>query len=154
MDKEQLKKMYLFEGLDEDGIDKIAAICKEESFKAGDRIFSEGDKGDKLYMVLSGEVRISKMIPGIGEEALAMLKDGTFFGEMALIDDIDRSTHAIANKTTRCATISRPDFEQLLFVDEKIATPILWTFVRTLSSRLRETNEKIKAFFAMTGGFR
>ncbi|MCW5828939.1 MAG: cyclic nucleotide-binding domain-containing protein [Deltaproteobacteria bacterium] len=154
MDAEQLKKMYLFEGLDEDGIAKIAAICKEETFKAGDRIFNEGDKGDKLYMVLSGEVRISKMIPGVGEEALAMLKEGSFFGEMALIDDIERSTHAIANKATKCATISRGDFEQLLFVDEKIATPILWTFVRTLSSRLRETNEKIKAFFAMTGGFK
>ena len=49
------------------------------------------------------------------------------------------------------AVIQRDDLDQLMFVDRDLAYDLLWTFVRTLASRLRETNEKIKAFFAMSG---
>jgi CRP-like cAMP-binding protein len=46
--------------------------------------------------------------------------------------------------------IDRPKFDQLLFTDKELAYAVLWTLVRTLSGRLRETNEKMKAFFAMS----
>ena len=151
MDASILKGIYIFQELGEDELEEIAAISREEEAKAGTKIFQEGDPGDKLFIILSGEVRISKNIPGIGEEALAILKAGQFFGEMALVDDAERSADAIANKTCKLVSIARADFEQLLFVNKEIAYTLLWTFVRTLSERLRETNEKIKAFFAMSG---
>lgn len=151
MDASILKGIFIFQELGDDELEEIAAIAQEEEAKAGTKIFQEGDAGEKLYIILSGEVRISKNIPGIGEEALAVLKAGQFFGEMALVDDAERSADAIANKTCKLVTIARSDFEQLLFVNKEIAYTLLWTFVRTLSERLRETNEKIKAFFAMSG---
>ena len=151
MDASILKGIYIFQELGDDELEEIATIAQEEEAKAGTKIFKEGDPGDRLYIILSGEVRISKNIPGIGEEALAILKAGQFFGEMALVDDAERSADAIANKTCKLVTIARADFEQLLFVNKEIAYTLLWTFVRTLSERLRETNEKIKAFFAMSG---
>jgi len=148
-----LKGIFLFQELTADQLKDVAAICHEEEAKLGTHIFKEGDKGDKLYIILSGEIRISKQIPGVGEEALAVLKQGAFFGEMALIDDSERSADAIVNKSVKLASISRSEFESLLFTNKDIAYTLLWTFVRTLSERLRETNEKIKAFFAMTMGF-
>lgn len=151
MDASILKGIYIFQELGDDELEEISAIASEEEAKAGTKIFQEGDPGDKLFIILSGEVRISKNIPGIGEEALAILKAGQFFGEMALVDDAERSADAIANKSCKLVTIARADFEQLLFVNKEIAYTLLWTFVRTLSERLRETNEKIKAFFAMSG---
>ncbi len=153
VDPAVLKGIFLFQELTEDQIKDVAAICHEEEAKLGTRVFKEGDKGEKLYIILSGEIRISKQIPGVGEEALAVLKQGAFFGEMALIDDSERSADAIANKSVKLASISRSEFESLLFTNKDIAYTLLWTFVRTLSERLRETNEKIKAFFAMTMGF-
>ncbi len=153
MDIDLLKNIYLFEGLDEDALKEIAEVCEEVEFPAGHVIFREGEPGDKLYMIVKGDIRISKQIQGVGEEALAILKEGAFFGEMALIDDFERSADAIVNKSCKLYSISKNDFESFLFLHQDIAYTLLWTFVRTLSKRLRETNEKIKGFFAMTGGF-
>src|SRR5437762_4011056 len=78
----------------------LATFSTEERFREGSMIFREGEKGDKLYIVLDGRVRISKFIPGVGEEALAVLDRGDFFGEMALIDEDRKSTRL--NSSHRC----------------------------------------------------
>ena len=112
-------------------------------------IFKEGAQGDKMYLILSGAVRISRMVPGMGEEALAVLRAGTHFGEMALIDDFPRSADARAHEACRLFVVRKEDMEDLLFVDRDLAYDLLWSFVRTLSSRLRETNDKM-TFMAVT----
>jgi len=140
--------------LSKDELGKITGISAKENFKAGEEIFGEGEKGDKFYLILKGEVRISKIISGVGEEALRVLKKGEYFGEMSLIDDEPRSAHAIANTDVDLMVIDRSDFEKLLSEDKELAYKLLWSLVRTLSQRLRETNEKIKSFFAMTGPFK
>jgi CRP-like cAMP-binding protein len=90
----------------------------------------------------------------VGEEALGILEAGSHFGEMAMVDDSPRSADAIAHTACALAVVRREQLDQLMFVDKELAYDVLWTFVRTLAVRLRETNEKIKGFFAMTGGFR
>lgn len=150
---ELLKKIRLFDGLTDDELRQVRRICQEEAVPKGTVIFQEGTFGDKCYIVLDGEVRISKFIPGVGEEALAVLKPGDYFGEMALIDDFPRSAHAIANTNIDLLTISKSEMDELLFFNKEIAYKMLWTFCRTLSARLRETNEKIAAFFAMSARF-
>ncbi len=149
---EQLKLIQLFEELSDEELSELAGICHKEVFKAGEKVFEEGAIGDKFYMIEKGEVRISKIIQGIGEEALVVLKEGTYFGEMALIDEAPRSATAICNINTVLIVIDKDDFERLLHDNHDLAYRLLWTFVKTLSVRLRETNEKIKSFFAMTGG--
>ncbi|HEX4620162.1 MAG TPA: cyclic nucleotide-binding domain-containing protein [Myxococcaceae bacterium] len=103
-----------------------------------------------MYVVAEGKVRISKMVPGIGEEALAILEKGQYFGEMALIEEGPRSADAIAHIPSTVFAIRRDKLDQLLFTDKDLAFVLLWTFVRTLSARLREMNDKIKAFFAIS----
>ena len=153
MDINVLKKIYLFQELTNKELEKILQVAKTETFGGNKTIFKEHDNGDKLYILLKGKVRISKNIPGIGEEALAILEAGSFFGEMSLIDDIPRSADAITNEPVELLSISKDDFENLLFYDKELAYSVLWAFLRTLSSRLRETNEKIKTFFAMSAHF-
>ena len=67
-------------------INFLSSLSKEKKFDKGDVIFREGDPGDQMYIVLDGRIMISKFVPGAGEEALAFLDRGDFFGEMALID--------------------------------------------------------------------
>ena len=106
-----------------------------------------------LALIASGKVRISKMVPGVGEEALAILEPGSYFGEMALIDDTPRSADATAHMPCTLYMIQKADLEELMFLHKDLAYELLWTFVRTLSARLRETNDKIKAFFALSARF-
>jgi CRP/FNR family cyclic AMP-dependent transcriptional regulator len=150
MDLSLLKNVTLFEGLNHPQIQKIADIAAAQSYEGSAHIFREGDPGDAMYVVAEGKVRISKMVPGIGEEALSILEKGAYFGEMALIEDGPRSADAIAHIPCKLVMIRRDKLDQLLFTDKDLAYVLLWTFVRTLTVRLRETNEKIKAFFAMT----
>jgi len=147
---EALGAVPLFAGLSRDHLAMLGDICQEETHPQGARIFSGGDPGDKLYLILDGAVRISHVMEGVGEEALAILESGSYFGEMALIDEAVRSADAVVHRTARMLTIQREDFEQLLFVNRELAYAVLWSFCRTLSARLRESNEKIKGFLAMS----
>jgi CRP-like cAMP-binding protein len=150
---ELLKKIPLFESLTEDELEEIEKICIRETHTKDTIMFFEGDPGNRCYVIIKGEVRISKFIPNIGEEALAVLKPGEYFGEMALIDNFPRSAHAIANSDVELLAITKADMDKILIADREMGYKLLWTFTRTLSKRLRETNEKIATFLAMSGGF-
>jgi CRP/FNR family transcriptional regulator, cyclic AMP receptor protein len=145
-----LKQVKLFEGLTQAQLAKIAGIARERSFPGSAHIFKEGDPGLAMFVIGQGKVRISKMVPGIGEEALAILDSGMYFGEMSLIEEGPRSADAIAHISCKLYEIEREQLDQLMFTDKDLAYVLLWTFVRTLSERLRETNDKIRAFFALS----
>ncbi len=151
--RDLLKKISLFESLTDDELEEVEKICKIERIAKDSVIFSEGSAGDKCYVIIKGEVRISKMIPNIGEEALAVLKPGDYFGEMALIDSFPRSAHAITNTDVELLALSKEDLDKILIADREMGYKLLWVFVKTLSRRLRETNEKMAGFLALSGGF-
>jgi CRP-like cAMP-binding protein len=150
MDVALLAKVPLFEGLTHAQLRKVASIATVQRFDASTWIFKEGDSPDAMYVIAEGKVRISKRVPGIGEEALAILEPGHYFGEMAVIDDTPRSADAIAHIGCTVYVIAREKLAQLMFMDKDLAYVLLWTFVLTLSERLRETNVKIKGFFAIS----
>ncbi len=154
MDAASLRACPLFQTLSSEQLGRIAAIALRRELPGGASIFAEGTAGDEMYVVLSGRVRISRRVPGMGEEALAILEPGAYFGEMAMIDESPRSADALAHTACALAVLRRDELEQLMFVDKDLAYVLLWTFVRTLSARLRETNEKFQGLFAMTGPFR
>jgi CRP-like cAMP-binding protein len=147
-----LTKVSLFADLPSVYLRRIAILGVEESYARGAPVFAEGTPGDKLYVILSGAVRISRQVPGMGEEALAILKAGDYFGEMALIDDFPRSADAIAHESCRLLVLTKERVADLLFVDRDLAYDLLWSFVRTLSARLRETNDKM-TFLAVSSRF-
>ena len=132
----------------------LATFSSEERFREGSMIFREGEKGDKLYIVLDGRVRISKFIPGVGEEALAVLDRGDFFGEMALIDDKARSADAKAHETDATVlSIDRATLNEILSMDPHASLQFLNLLCRMISRRLREINDKIVQWKYMSGGF-
>jgi CRP-like cAMP-binding protein len=132
----------------------LATFSSEERFREGSMIFREGEKGDKLYIVLDGRVRISKFIPGVGEEALAVLDRGDFFGEMALIDDKPRSADAKAHETDATVlSIDRATLNEILSMDPHASLQFLNLLCRMISRRLREINDKIVQWKYMSGGF-
>ncbi len=153
IDTAQLKRVALFESLLPDQLKLIASIVEEQHVAPSTKIFADGDKADRFYFIVQGKVRISKQVPGMGEEALSILEPGDYFGEMALIDDASRSADAVTNTPCVLGSIAKSKFDDLLFMHKDLAYDLLWTFVRVLSTRLRETNEKMRAFLVMAGKF-
>jgi CRP/FNR family cyclic AMP-dependent transcriptional regulator len=132
----------------------LATFSSEERFREGSMIFREGERGEKLYIVLDGRVRISKFIPGVGEEALTVLDRGDFFGEMALIDDKPRSADGKAHEgDATVLSIDRATLNEILSMDPHASLQFLNLLCRMISRRLREINEKIVQWKYMSGGF-
>ncbi len=148
----QLARVPFFEGLTPEALTMIANVTREEALSSGTRLFQYGDPGDKLYIILEGKVRIFREVGGMGEEALAVLGPGEVFGEMALLDESPRSAGAIAHERCRLLIITKDAFDDLLFLHKDLAFEVLWSCVRMLAARLRETNDKL-TFLSTTGRF-
>jgi len=139
-----LRQVTLFDGLLPVHLERIANLVQEVHYRPGDAVFSHGDDGDGLYLILTGAVRISRRVSGVGEEALAVLKPGMYFGEMSIVDDdVPRSADAIAHEESRLLKLPKDDLRDLMFVDRELAYELLWRFVRTLSARLRDSNDRL-----------
>jgi CRP-like cAMP-binding protein/cytochrome c-type biogenesis protein CcmH/NrfG len=149
------KKMALLheKGLSSKELRLLATFSSEEMYKAGQKIFVEGEQGDKLYIILDGEVRISKFIPGVGEEALAILERGDFFGEMALIDNAPRSADAISHTDVTVLPLQSRLLTEILSRDVDSSYQFLYILCKILSRRLREINLKIYQWRMMAGNF-
>lgn len=153
LDIAELRKVDMFADLSDEQLAEIVPLMSTIEITPGQFIFNEGDPGDALFVILSGEVRISKNIHGVGEEALAFLHPGNYFGEMALVgEEHPRSASAIAEGRSALAKLTRNDFIRLIHRRPDIGVPVLWSFATTLSNRLRDSNDRV-AFFAMSSMF-
>ena len=147
-----LAASQLFAGISRVGLTGLGEIATEEAHPVDHKLFCEGEAGDGLYVILDGKVRISRNVSGMGEEALTVLGQGAAFGEMSLIDGSPRSADAVVHESCRLLVITNDAMEDLLFLQKDLAYEILWNFVKILSRRLRETNDKM-TFLSLTGRF-
>ena len=128
----------LLVGVPQDGLEKILSEIKEEAYELGDVIFEEGDPGDAVFLIAKGSVTISKLGRGGRQEILAYLKEGDFFGEMALIDARRRSAQVSAKEGCVLGRMNAKSWSTLL----QLAPEAVFTnFTRTMTSRLRNNNE-------------
>lgn len=128
----------------------LATLGERRQVPAKTVLFREGTPADALYIILRGEVWIAKAVPGTGEEFLAVLPAGSTCGEMALIDGYPHSATAVVGRRATLLVIARAAFARFLEERPALAVKVLWVLCRSLSGRLRETNEKITALFADT----
>jgi CRP/FNR family cyclic AMP-dependent transcriptional regulator len=147
-----LARVPMFTGLAPRSLEQLLAITSEVRFPVGKVLFRTGDPGDRLYVIVEGRVRISRDVPGMGEEALAVLGPGDAFGELALLDDAPRSADAHVHESCTMLEIRKDKLEHLLYTNRDIGYEVLWNLVRYLSTRLRETTDKV-TFLAVTGRF-
>lgn len=107
-------------------------VLERKVFYAGQKIFSEGDRGDRAYLIQSGSVDIIK-----NEMPLATLKAGELFGEMALIDDKPRMATAMAQSDVTVVIISRDSFNEKLAKADPFIRGLLNIFVRNIRNLTR-----------------
>jgi serine/threonine protein phosphatase PrpC/CRP-like cAMP-binding protein len=135
---EIIQQLSLFRYLTFTELLHIMNLAHAERFETGAAIFTEGEDGESLFIILRGEVVIRK-----GTHELARLNDGSHFGEMALLEKGPRSATVTALRDTVCLVIDRTAFYDLLRDLPNLAVKVLWSFVKVLSTRLRETTDEL-----------
>src|SRR6266849_5656374 len=111
---QSLARVPLFKRLDAQELEHLAEEIDQVNFKAGETIFHEHDRGDGLYVLEEGAVRIWVTDEDLQEVTLAELKPGAFFGELAVLDQGERSSSATAITDTHLHKLSSKDFQQFL----------------------------------------
>lgn len=153
IDLETKRQLFEEQRLSNMEINFLASLSRELRLSPGEMIFHEGDAGDSLYVVLDGQVRISKNIPGAGEEALAFLERGDYFGEMALIDDQPRSADARAHSGGAVVlAIPGEVLQGILGIHKVSSLRLLRILCGMVAHRLRELDDKIAGWFMLSGG--
>jgi PPM family protein phosphatase len=135
---EVLKGMQMFRYLSYKELVRVTNITDMIEPAADTVIFSAGQPGDAMYIVMSGAVRLAK-----GDTTVAQLGKGHHFGEMSLVDRSVRSLTAVATEATRLVVIRRKDFYEIIKREPGLATKMLWSFVQTLGQRLRKTTSDL-----------
>ncbi|MFI5234354.1 MAG: Crp/Fnr family transcriptional regulator [Gemmatimonadales bacterium] len=134
-----LQKVPLFRSVPEQELAAFADLLRERAYPKGSVILFEDDPGDALYVVAAGQVKVVLIGEDGREVILSVLGEGSFFGEMALLDDEPRSAHVIAMEDAVVLALRREDFQARLRQSPEVAIALL----RELSSRLRRADEKI-----------
>jgi CRP/FNR family cyclic AMP-dependent transcriptional regulator len=130
-----LKKIPLFAALAEADQEYLASLMRRKAIRKGELLFRQEDEGTALYIILQGRIKIS-VSRRTDSVTLAILGQGEFLGEMALLDDLPRSADAMALEDSQLYALNRKDFLAFLKNNEKAVRAIL----ASLSLRLRKTD--------------
>jgi CRP-like cAMP-binding protein len=137
-----LKNMTLCRALSAAELDAIAAIAERREIAAGKELFREGDAGDGLYLVISGEINVIKL-GAEGELVLAKLGAGAVLGEMSLITSDARSATGRATAATVALHLPAAGFRSLLDAGSTAALKIACAIAEVLARRLAAMNSLV-----------
>jgi CRP/FNR family transcriptional regulator len=127
----------LFAGVDPPTADLLASVMTTRTIDRGHVVFTEGDTGDRLFIVLEGKVKISRSAQDGRENLLAVLGPSEMFGELSLFDPGPRTATATAVTDSALASLDHDDLRPLLLAQPTVAVQLL----AALAQRLRRTNE-------------
>jgi CRP/FNR family cyclic AMP-dependent transcriptional regulator len=126
----------IFKELRDDFLVRLASIMDELSFAKGHTIFTQGQEGQSLYIIVSGRVKVH-----IGQRELAQLEQGACFGEMSVFDAEPRSASITTLEPCECLVLTQQQLYDAIDETPGIAVNI----IRLLSRRIRELNLKLNA---------
>jgi CRP/FNR family transcriptional regulator, cyclic AMP receptor protein len=148
-----LKKSFIFSSLEEADLREVLKITREKRFNKDEIIMQEGEKGDCMYLVVEGEVGVSKSLTmKFGdndfrqtEKTLTSFKpeDHAIFGEMALIGQDSRSASIAARTDCLFLEINRNDFVRLIEAKPRLGVTILLKLSELLVNRLKQSSQDI-----------
>lgn len=137
-----LKGMALCRALSAAELESIAAIAETQEVAAGKELFREGDPGEGLYLLVSGEIDVVKRGPR-GERSLARLGAGAVLGEISLLTNEMRSATGRALVGSRVLRLPAPAFRALLDANSSAALKIVGAIAEVLAHRLATMNSKV-----------
>ena len=141
--EEVLSKVPAFANLAPRELKEVAAIVHKREYRAGEPVFYQGDPGLGMYIVQEGEVSITIMGKDSNERELAVLGDGDFFGELALLDESPRSANAVCKAECTLIGFFRPDLFELIEKKNTLGIKIVLKLAEIVAQRLRQTDKEL-----------
>ena len=138
---ESLASIPFFAGLEPLALEQVAAGMRSRRFRRGEVIFHAGDPGDALFIIVSGDVKISLPSETGDEAILATLRPGAVFGELALLDGAPRSATATALGPTETVVLPRDRFRELIANEAPVRDALLASIageLRRLTTHVEE----------------
>ena len=135
-----LRKHPIFCDLEPEALDQLCRYAKPISLKRGATIYSKGDPGNCLYVVISGTAKMSISSPDGRSAILNLIGPGEIFGEIALLDGRERTADATANTNCEVFIIDRREFLPFVRSQPELAMK----FIELLCARLRWTSDQVE----------
>jgi PPM family protein phosphatase len=140
-----LKRISLFSLLTPLELLRILKFMSVKDYKKGDKVLSEREVGEELFISVTGSFNVVK-----GGQKLAELEKGNFFGEMGLFNKQPRTADVYANAPSRILVMRRTDFKRLAAFEPHIACKLMWAMCQALNERLRATSEDLTFMMQMS----
>lgn len=134
-----LRQAPLFKGLDDDASNALESSMTDVSLRRGETLFEEGDAGDRLYVVISGKIKLGRTSVDGRENLLAILGPGQMFGELSFFDPGPRSATATAVTDAKLLSLGHSSLSPVLADHPNVA----YAMLNQLAGRLRRTNEVV-----------
>ena len=138
-------RIWLFDDLRETEISLLCAKMHCYAARRGQVLLREGDTGDFLVIILTGDVSVIKHAHG-QDKLIANVGPGAALGEMSLIDGMPRFATCIAREPTDFAVLSRSNLHDLTVLNPTLGNKVLLMLLQLLTQRLRDTSEKLLPF--------
>ncbi len=138
-----LKGIPILNDLTKEELKEFERIAHYRHLKANEHIFWEGEPGVAMYIIKKGVVKIYKTSADGKHEDLAILKEGDFFGELALLDESPRSASAIAMEACNILGFFRPEFFEILERKPRLGLKVTMKLARIIGGRLRATSTEL-----------
>ncbi len=140
-----LKRVPLFAALDSDELEAVRPHVVTRNYAKNSVLITEGDATDSLYVILKGKVKVYLSDDRGREVILTQQVQGEYFGELALIDDAERSASVMTLEPCTFAIITKQAFKDILAVNPSIAI----TLIKDLSHRIRTLTDNVKSLALM-----
>jgi CRP/FNR family transcriptional regulator, cyclic AMP receptor protein len=147
--KALLANSELLGSLEEEMLDRLLAMTVTRKLGKNDILFVKGDAGDSFFGVQEGKIKITTTSPNGKEVTLNIIEEGQFFGEIALLDGMNRTADAVAMEKTELLVIQRRDFIPFLEKYPQLCIQV----IQLLCKRVRITSEMVEdaAFLPLDG---
>lgn len=136
---EILKQIPLFMHLNYHELVRVLGLTQLRSIDAGETFIHEGEAGNEMFILLTGEVEVTK-----ANQVLTTLTCGVNLGEMAMLDNAPRSASVKAKQASHVLAMRREEFFGIIRSEPVVGTKLLWSLVQVLSGRLRDTNTALE----------
>lgn len=142
-DVSYLTKYGPFKALDGNDLTALGSMGEDKTAKKDELVFDEDSKGDSMYIIKSGSVKILKKVKN-QENTIAVLNAGEFFGEMALLDGLPRSAAVRATGNCELFMLSLEGYQKLRREKPHTALKLMDVIIKVLSNRLRQANKNLE----------
>ena len=146
-----LRDCQLFNDLDDRALALFSKVVDEKPLTAGSTLFTEGMRGESMYLVVSGSVKISKLVSEGDEQVLGVMRPGEFFGEMALMSPGPRPATAITMEPTVILIIKRSALKSLEETAPQVGLAVIWAVGEHFGAQLRDHAERYKEILFNNG---